>query len=409
MSTEPHERDGVLDGLYLDTEAVVGLAIDGDLASARARSVAVLAAAARLAGVPGAGAAAARWRADHDLALGLRGIGAVSLDPWWSTPTTDEASPREAVTDAVGSAEWWWGIPPAAAELPCGGGVHHAEWRHGVLSLAEHLDEEAEQVLAVLGGTSCRCLDLGRAWVAHGADVRLLVVASRGEDDPAVLDRVVHDRSESTRLRTVRAFERHRHQLSDEPGQAEDPSLAAWRHRVGLHLLLSTAPALQRRLSAEVCWWVEKRWNEGRLLPDARPVAEAALVGRARLLIRTSLLRAQVATPETVPGLLVRCLPPGADAVIVATESAVGPTIEAALPFDWLRRAWATDAAVLPDGRLLLQPDQVEPDRVVAGDVVKWVTEPAGSGADHGKARVVPVVERWENDPSPQGDPPLRS
>lgn len=408
MSDEASDDDRALGALYLDTEAVVGLALDGDLAGARERSVAVHAA-ARVVAARGASAAVARWRSDHELALGLRGVGAVSLDPWWSTPPANEPiAPEANAADDPGS--WWWGIPPATAELPCGGGVHQAEWRDGVLSLAEHLDEEAEQVLAVLGGTSCRCIDLGRAWVAHGADVRLLVVASRGEADPALLDRLAHDRSESVRLRTVRDWERHRDQLSDDPERLDDPSLAAWRDRLGLHLILSTAPALQRRLSAEVCWWVERRWHDRRFLGGVRPVVDAALAGRARLLLRTSLLQSGAATPDTMPAMTVRCLPPGAEPVVVVTDSDDGATIEADLPFDWLRRVWATDAAVLPDGRLLLQPNQVSPDRIVAGTVVRWVVEPAGPAErDHGKARVVPVVERWETDPSPMGDPPLRS
>jgi hypothetical protein len=79
---------------------------------------------------------------------------------------------------------WWLGLAPAQATVACGGQEHRLRWRAGELSAIDHEDAEAERALVALGGVRCACVDALDAWARHRDDVRVLVLASRGQVDP---------------------------------------------------------------------------------------------------------------------------------------------------------------------------------------------------------------------------------
>lgn len=67
--------------------------------------------------------------------------------------------------------------------VPCGDGQHTIRLVSGELELVDHPDLEAEQVLAALGGDKPNCIRVGEAWNRRAADIDLLMVLPRSDDD----------------------------------------------------------------------------------------------------------------------------------------------------------------------------------------------------------------------------------
>ena len=80
-------------------------------------------------------------------------------------------------------------IPPATAEVECGGETHRIRWADGHLSAVDHGDPEGERTLAALGGTTNGCIDVLDAWTRRKHELRALTIASRGPADPLNFDR----------------------------------------------------------------------------------------------------------------------------------------------------------------------------------------------------------------------------
>jgi hypothetical protein len=79
---------------------------------------------------------------------------------------------------------WWAGLPAAEARLDCGGQPHRLRWAAGQLRALDHTDLEGEQILSALAGQGFPCLDVLTAWAEYAADLRVLILASRGQADP---------------------------------------------------------------------------------------------------------------------------------------------------------------------------------------------------------------------------------
>ncbi len=80
---------------------------------------------------------------------------------------------------------WWAGLAAAEARLDCGGQPHRLRWADGRLHALDHTsDLEGEQILSALGGQGFPCLDVLDLWTQHAADLRVLILASRGPADP---------------------------------------------------------------------------------------------------------------------------------------------------------------------------------------------------------------------------------
>ena len=79
---------------------------------------------------------------------------------------------------------WWAGLPAAEARLDCGGQPHRLRWAGGQLRALDHTDLEGEQILSALAGQGFPCLDVLTAWAEYAADLRVLILASRGPADP---------------------------------------------------------------------------------------------------------------------------------------------------------------------------------------------------------------------------------
>ncbi len=80
---------------------------------------------------------------------------------------------------------WWAGLAAAEARLDCGGKPHRLRWAAGQLTTPDHTDDlEGEQILSALGGQGFPCLDVLDLWAQHAADLRVLILASRGPADP---------------------------------------------------------------------------------------------------------------------------------------------------------------------------------------------------------------------------------
>ncbi|HEY2128591.1 MAG TPA: hypothetical protein VGH77_15515 [Streptosporangiaceae bacterium] len=79
---------------------------------------------------------------------------------------------------------WWAGLPAAEARLDCGGQPHRLRWADGQLRALDHTDLEGEQILSALAGQGFPCLDVLTVWAEYAADLRVLILASRGLADP---------------------------------------------------------------------------------------------------------------------------------------------------------------------------------------------------------------------------------
>ncbi len=221
------------------------------------------------------------------------------------------------------SGPWWAGLAPAETRLDCGDQPHRLRWADGELHVLDHADLEGEQILGALAGQGLPCLDVLEWWARYAADLRVLVLASRGPADP--LD--VWARPPSAPpyrrgglLRRSATYSVLSYGTPDEP----DDDLAR---------LIGLGGLLPDRLAATViAAWAGRlrRPVDADAVAAARPALHAALYGRAVTALRSWTGRRDLAValtmiPEDQPPRLARD----------------GGGIAAELPFGWLGDVWA--------------------------------------------------------------------
>ena len=253
---------------------------------------------------------------------------------------------------------WWAGLAAAETQLDCGGQPHRLRWDAGQLHALDHTDDlEGEQILSALGGQSYPCLDVLDLWAGHAADLRVLILASRGPADPLApwtpspsgwTGYTGGGGFAGRRRVRARSFAMLTH------GQPDDPD-------DGLPRLIGLGGLLPDRLAATViATWAGRLRGPGGdgltsstgadgagaagadvaggagadVLAAARPALHAALYGRAVTALRSWTGRRDLAValtmiPEDQPPRLARN----------------GDGIAAELPFGWLADVWARGLA----------------------------------------------------------------
>lgn len=254
---------------------------------------------------------------------------------------------------------WWAGLAAAETRLDCGGQPHRLRWSAGELTTPDHTEDLAgEQILSALGGQSYPCLDVLDLWAGHAADLRVLILASRGPADP--LATWAAPQSGWTGYTARGGFGGRRGRPAGSfamltHGQPDDPD-------DGLPRLIGLGGLLPDRLAATViATWAERLRGPagGGLTPPragadgagaagadvaggvgadvlaaARPALHAALYGRAVTALRSWTGRRDLAVALT---MIPEDQPPR-----VARD---GEGIAAELPFGWLADVWSRGLA----------------------------------------------------------------
>ena len=238
---------------------------------------------------------------------------------------------------------WWAGLSAAEIGLDCGGQPHRLRWAAGELRAPDHTDLEGEQILSVLAGQSYPCLEVLDLWARHAADLRVLILASRGPADPLAVwtplrsGWSVHRGPRSSRARAFAGTSGGGFRVRSRPraaaGESDD----------GLAQLIGVGGLLPDRLAATVIatWAGRVRaaddaeaagagTADADAVAAARPALHAALYGRAVPALRSWTGRRDLAVeltmiPEGQPPRLARA----------------GEGIAAELPFGWLGDVWA--------------------------------------------------------------------
>jgi hypothetical protein len=238
---------------------------------------------------------------------------------------------------------WWAGLPAAEARLDCGGQPHRLRWADGQLHALDHTGDLAgEQILTALGGPGSPCLDVLDLWARHAADLRVLILASRGPADPLATwtpppsgpsGWTGHPGRRARRARAFAGMSGGGYRVLSR-GPADDPDLGRAR-------VIGLGGLLPDRLAATViAAWAERLRGPagaGReesagadAVAAARPALHAALYGRAVTALRYWTGRRDLPVtltmvPEDQPARLARD----------------GDGIAAELPFGWLADVWA--------------------------------------------------------------------
>lgn len=338
------------------------------------------------------------WRTDMADALAARGVGSLDVGPWWAAAAAEAGSPtiREPASDGRADAQWWHGAGAVRVPMPCGTAGHVGLWERGELRV-EGLDRESEEVLAALGGATCRCGETEAAWAAAGGDLGVLAVATRFDADPCVVSVAELADAEAPRLASVRAWERHRSRSGME--DPDEPVLAAWRARLRRLLLLTLPPHLQRRLVAGVAGRAAARWDG--LSEQDRARLTAATAARAVPSLRSALSDAGLLDPSSPDPVVALDLAaqPGEPAVACERD---GELLRVRLSVEpgWLASVWGRGLDRHGRGFCLAVTGVTG-----AGDVGgMWVRFAPATG----NSRVETEVVQWENEGSPSGEPPTQ-
>jgi hypothetical protein len=283
-------------------------------------------------------------------------------------------------------------MPPAEAQVSCGGREHRLRWAAGELLALDHSDAEGERILSVLGGQHCPCLDAMDAWASHADDLRVLVLASRGPVDPVpvpIMDPVPGRRLVSSGGGVLRARGGFGGPPAYRGGPVHRGGPASRDPEEGLAALLGLGGPMQDRLTATVvAAWRERlrasaaggagRAAEGAAEGDegdaegaaavagVRPALHAALYGRV-----TAALRAWTGRPDLRVGLTMI-----SEAQRPAlTSDADGIAVE--LPLGWLIDVWAKGLCTFW-GRFCLAAAPAEAGWAEAGWVLSTVSPDLG-------------------------------
>lgn len=243
---------------------------------------------------------------------------------------------------------WWQNHPPAEMSVDCAGQQHRVRWQNGALVLLDHEDPEGERTLAALGGDSCECVEILGSWERHRDDLRLLVLASRGGNDP-----IVHIGEQAiSRMRSVPAIfagtppqNRLRRAVQRSPGGWVGYSpLLGGRRRTTINTqqdellsLLRLGGGLSDRLIAMVLAdWTERLSRDDERVADERAALTVALYGRV-----ATALRGWLNEPD-LPITLDMIDPKDSPELVRESEG-----IHARLPFRWLIDVWARGVAII--------------------------------------------------------------
>jgi hypothetical protein len=246
---------------------------------------------------------------------------------------------REAV-----SGPWWRGIPPAVAQVACGGHEHQLRWVAGELLAPGHPDLEGEQILGALAGQRGACLQALEAWARHADDLRVLVLASRGPADPVAVGPGAAGPAGWTGMTGQAAAARMQRRRMAMAAVMGGGAPASGEPGDDLATLLSLGGPMQTRLTATVAAAWRERLRDGASPADAavadaaRPALDAALYGRV-----AATLRAWTGQPDLRVTL---SMIPDAGQPALARD---GDTVAAKLPFGWISDVWARGLGTCQD------------------------------------------------------------
>lgn len=238
---------------------------------------------------------------------------------------------------------WWEGLRAVEVAGPEGAEDHPVVWRDGELFLGAHPDPEAEQLLGVLGGERCPCLDVFEAWHAAHADGAILTVGSRHPSDAvwAPTDACRSLRADLRRWRSTAGALVEEARLG--PGSATVDRLAAVvgpperaaARRLGFLLLLGLDPVLLHRLQASVAHHLAGR-------PDGRELLAVATAARARPALEAIGWRGELC------------------AIGLSSSGAAEISARSAsLPPSWLASVWGRGLAGAADGAIVVEVEAV--------------------------------------------------
>jgi hypothetical protein len=221
---------------------------------------------------------------------------------------------------------WYARLAPIETRVPCAEGQHTIRWRDGELELTDHPDAEAEQVLAALGGDKPECVRLAESWGRQAADIDLLMVLPRSDDDQVQV--AWDDVSASTfpaRIATPARLPSHVRHLQATVKEAR-------ARQLDIVSVLAMGHSFQKLLVGTIAASAE----------HPSPALVAALAGR-------------------VAPAIARWLDVNANDVTVAIHGGDGwgamfaadDAVWVALPIDWLSRVWACGREIV-DGRFVV-------------------------------------------------------
>jgi hypothetical protein len=234
---------------------------------------------------------------------------------------------------------WWAGLAAAETRLDCGGQAHRLRWAAGQLTTPDHTEDLAgEQILSALGGQSYPCLDVLDLWAEHAADLRVLILASRGPADPLATWAPPQSGWTGYRAgggRRAMAFARmsgggHRSRV---PADETDEGLAR---------LIGLGGLLPDRLAATVI----AAWAERLRAPAEAGAADAGEVAAARAALHAALYGRAVTALRSWTGqrdlaVTLTMIPDGQPPRLARD----GAGLAAELPFGWLADVWARGLA----------------------------------------------------------------
>ena len=268
-----------------------------------------------------------------------------------------------------GTGAWWRALPPAEAEIPCGGGRHRVRWADGELILPAHPDPEAELILGALGGDPAACADLAENWAQHRDDLTVFTLGPRWAADEVIISPDQLDEPGPPAGSTMGGMLASGTNAPGVPWLGPStqrqvvhgpPARPHLRHRLGqpapelLSLLsvLALGPAFQRRLAGTVAAaWAGQDRAAGRAAH--RPALAGALTGR---LAPVAGLWAGI-DPDLVRASLHEDDGWGSAEVTGPGGGITGPGggrwLRVSLPLRWLAEVWAAGLAVV-EGHLVV-------------------------------------------------------
>jgi hypothetical protein len=295
--------------------------------------------------------------------------------------------------------DWYLSLPPAEAQVSCGGGTHTVRWEAGRLELPAHPDAEAERVLSALGGDKARCVEAAETWDRHAEDLEVLVSGPRSVADLVTVswDDAETHRSAFFGLPPGMAPLSHTRpggpsgRGSSGPGAAAGPgaSLAAGlgrslsaaggpahmgklgaqapeqlrraQDRVEVLQLHALGPAFQFRLAGAVtaAWAAGSRAGQR---ASRVPELTAALAGRAAPAIAgwlgippEAVMASPVELPTPASPSPMRSVSPWGSLDLLGTGR--NRLVRASLPVAWLASVWACGLALVA-GHLVVAVDE---------------------------------------------------
>lgn len=192
-----------------------------------------------------------------------------------------------------------------ATLVECGGERHRLVWRDGELRAADHGDVDGERALAVLGGTTCPCVEALDAWSRHAEDLAVLSALTRGPAER--IDRPRRPRSGWVGYAPLQARRPpYRSTMVAVAGRGQGGPAPGAEPPDDLETLYGLGPALGARLVAAVT----RRYLERVATGDGAslPALRASLAGRAGLALSiwsdgALPVRVEAAAPDEPPSL----------------------------------------------------------------------------------------------------------